>query len=129
MGSTIQTKIHDWIKALYYNHDAVKVRKNINSTRNKKIQELEHLIVAVKAKTTSTDTSSNSESDSSYSASQIKEKSKNIKSNVFITRYGAGNYRPVTQTNNKIIKRVTSTQYGLKIDQYTMQTKHSHNVV
>ena len=59
---------------------------------------------------THADTSSDYDSDRSEPASQIKGRSNKRKYNWFLAGDCEGNYRPVTQTKNKSIKRVTFTQ-------------------
>ena len=54
-----------------------------------------------------------SDSDSSDPDAHIKGIIKNIKSEQLLAGSGAGNYWPVTQTNNKSINRVPLTQCGL----------------
>ena len=58
-------------------------------------------------------TSSGSDIESFDPDSHIKDRSNKNKFNLLIVGDDAGNSRPVTQTKNKIIKRVTFTQWGL----------------
>ena len=105
--------IYEWRKELYYSPDTGKVRGIANSSRIKKIKELNLRLAAVESKRMHASTSSGSDIESFDPDSHIKDRSNKNKFNLLIVGDDAGNSRPVTQTKNKIIKRVTFTQQGL----------------